>query len=196
MSGRPLILWAYEMLLSAGCNPIVVVVPEDSFDIARSTLGEGVVLVSGGATRRDSIRKGLMLIETERVVVHDAARPFATVEMVAAVLERLRDFDGAICAMPVTETLKRAMGDVVVDTLDRTRLHRAQTPQAFRTELLKHAHQVALEEGFDPTDDAQLIERRGGRIGLVQGSASNMKITHSEDFELAEAMARALRENP
>ena len=189
MSGRPLISWSYDMLSSAGCSPIVVVVPDDSFDIARSTLGEGVVLASGGATRRDSIRNGLMLIETQQVVVHDAARPFATVEMVAGVLERLTNFDGAICAMPVTETLKRAVGDIVVDTVDRAQLHRAQTPQAFRTKLLKHAHQVALEEDFHPTDDAQLIERCGGRIGLVQGSASNMKITYSEDFELAEAIA-------
>lgn len=183
------------MLSRAGCSPIVVVVPEDSFDIARSTLGEGIVLASGGATRRDSIRNGLMLVESQRVVVHDSARPFATVEMVAGVLERLTDFDGAICAMPVTETLKRAEGDVVFDTVDRARLYRAQTPQAFRTKLLKHAHQVALDEGFDPTDDAQLIERCGGRIGLVQGSASNIKITYSEDFDLAEAMARASRQD-
>jgi 2-C-methyl-D-erythritol 4-phosphate cytidylyltransferase len=183
------------MLSRAGCRPIVVVVPEDSFGIARSTLGEDVVLVSGGATRRDSIRSGLMLIETERVVVHDAARPFATVEMVAGVLERLKDFDGAICAMPVSETLKRAEGAVVVDTVDRAQLYLAQTPQAFRTKLLKDAHQVALQEGFDPTDDAQLIERCGGRIGLVQGSASNIKITYPKDFELAEAMVWASRQD-
>jgi len=195
LSGRALISWSYEMLVSAGCRPVVVVVPEDSFDIARSTLGEGVVLAPGGATRRDSIRKGLMLVDTDRVVVHDAARPFATVGMVAAVLERLSDCDGAICSMPITETIKRAMGDVVVDTVDRSQLHRAQTPQAFRTELLKHAHQVALEEDFDPTDDAQLVERCGGRIGLVQGSASNIKITYPEDFQLAEAMARAWRQS-
>ncbi len=195
LCGRPLISWAYDALAAAGCAPIVVVVPEEAFATARAALGRDTVLVAGGATRRDSVRHGVDLIDTERVVIHDAARPFATGEMVRRVLEALVDCDGAVTAMPVTETLKRARDGVVVDTVDRAHLYTAQTPQAFRTEMLRHAHEMALQDDFDPTDDAQLIERYGGRVAVVRGSAANIKVTYSEDFALAEALARAARGN-
>lgn len=183
------------MLAIAGCSPIVVVVPEHAFDTARAALGRDILLVAGGATRRDSVRHGVDLIDAGRVVVHDAARPFATAAMVGRVLDALAHCDGAITALPVTETLKRTSNGVVVDTVDRTQLYTAQTPQAFRTPMLKHAHEMALREDFHPTDDAQLIERYGGRVAVVHGSAANIKLTYPEDFELAEALARAPGKN-
>jgi 2-C-methyl-D-erythritol 4-phosphate cytidylyltransferase len=189
-----LISWSYDVLRAAGCNPVVVVVPEETLNVVRGLLGPAVVLATGGETRRDSVRSGLETISSDLVVVHDAARPFVSVGLVAAVLDRLRDYDGAICAVPVTETLKETSGQVVVETVDRARLYRAQTPQAFKTGVLKRAHERALRDRFDPTDDAQLVERCGGRVGLVEGSHTNVKITYSEDFHLAEAYARSLED--
>ena len=108
--------------------------------------------------------------------------------MLAAVTDRLSEHDGAITALRMNETLKRADDDVVIETVDRSNLWRSQTPQAFRTEELKRAHSRAHDESFGATDDAQLIERYGGRIAIVPGDPANIKLTYEDDFVVAQAM--------
>ncbi len=153
-----------------------------------------VRVVPGGATRQESVGNGLDLVHTDTVVVHDAARPFVTADLIDRVLSALMDADAVVAAVPVDETLKRtrsASDDLLVEqTVDRNRLWRAQTPAAFKMEKLKSAHEHAREEGFTGTDESQLIERYGGAVKVVTGSRSNLKITFPEDFALAEAMMK------
>jgi len=180
-------------LAAAGCSPIVVVVPEERITDAREIAApfDDVVVAAGGETRRSSVASGLEEVASGTVVIHDGARPFATPDLVMRVLRGLDGFDGAVAAIPVAETLKRADGQAVAETVDRADLWQVQTPQAFKTSVLRSAHERAARDGIDATDDAALVERYGGRIRIVEGSRRNMKLTYPEDFELAELIAGA-----
>jgi 2-C-methyl-D-erythritol 4-phosphate cytidylyltransferase len=178
-------------LRAAGCDPVVVVVPPGALPAARSALDDRAVLVEGGSSRTQSVRNGLALVETDTVLVHDAVRPVITIDLVVKVASAVGDADGAIAAVPVEETLKRAENSEIRETVNRTDLWRAQTPQAFRTLILKEAHERADVEKFTVTDDAQLVERYGGRVRIVLGDRSNIKVTWPSDFELAEALLGA-----
>ena len=172
---------------------MVIVVPQDMLDEARA-ISEGVesaTVVAGGRSRQVSVANGLEHVHTLNVVVHDAARPFATAAEVHAVLAALDEAAGAIVALPVDDTLKRVESDRVRATIDRSGLWRAQTPQAFRTEVLREAHRRAVQDGFEATDDAQLLERYGRDVRVVRGRATNIKLTRSEDLDLAEALLRS-----
>jgi 2-C-methyl-D-erythritol 4-phosphate cytidylyltransferase len=116
-----------------------------------------------------------------------------TPELIKRVVAGLEDADAAIAAVPVGETVKKAEAGYVISTIDRTSLWLAQTPQAFRTEVLSSAHQRAAEEDFQSTDDAQLIERYGGRVAVVESEPRNLKITYAGDFPLAEALLAGRR---
>jgi 2-C-methyl-D-erythritol 4-phosphate cytidylyltransferase len=151
-----------------------------------------VLTTGGGSNRQASVAAGLELVDAPTVIVHDAARPFVTEAMLTAVTAPLSELDGAITALRMNETIKRADHDLVIETVDRSDLWRSQTPQAFRTESLKQAHMKARDESFSATDDAQLIERYGGRIALVPGDPANIKLTFEEDFVVAEAMIERL----
>lgn len=193
LSGRPLIAWPYEVL-AARCDPVVVVVPIGSSAVARRALGAEAILVDGGSTRAESVRNGLSVVETDYVIIHDAVRPVVSAALIESVIAAVEGADGAIAAVPLEETIKRVAGSHVVATVDRTDLWRAQTPQAFRTSVLRGAHErTLLEGGFDPTDDAQLVERGGGRVLIVEGERTNIKVTWQADFKLAEALLRARR---
>jgi 2-C-methyl-D-erythritol 4-phosphate cytidylyltransferase/2-C-methyl-D-erythritol 2,4-cyclodiphosphate synthase len=192
LAGKSVLLRSLEAVLSWGCRPCVIAVPQDRLDAARAEV-EGfpeVVLVPGAYTRQGSVRAGLELVDSETVVVHDAARPFAPPALFHAVVEALTDADGAVPGASVDETLKRVHDGIVIETIERASLYAIQTPQAFRTAALKEAHLRAHQEGFEGTDDAQLLERLGYRIALVKGTAANPKLTHPADFELAEALLR------
>jgi 2-C-methyl-D-erythritol 4-phosphate cytidylyltransferase len=187
-----LIEWSLDVLFASGCSPVVLVVPERNIDEASALFDqrESLVITIGGETRQDSVASGLEEVSADIVVVHDGARPFITVGLIHAVIEAATEADGAIAAMPLDETLKRCVGDKVEDTVDREGMWRAQTPQAFRTDVLREAHEKARAEGFIGTDDASLVERYGGTVKLVNGGRSNIKITYPEDFALAEALVR------
>lgn len=186
--------FSLDALAAGGCSHVVVVAPAEVVDAVSSMTAEfDAEVVAGGATRRESVARGLDRVGTERVVVHDAVRPFITATDVERTVAPLDEYDGAITAVPVDETLKRVTGDQVVETLDRTDMWRVQTPQAFRVEVLRSAHGRAASDGFDATDDAQLLERYGGRVVVVRGSRTNLKLTFAEDFAVAEAMLSAER---
>lgn len=180
-----------EALAGAGCQPLVVVVPAEAVEEVSTLAGRfDADLVIGGESRQRSVARGLERVDAARVVVHDAARPFVTAEEVRRAAAALDDADGAVTAVPVEETLKVVEGARIVATMDRTSLWRAQTPQAFRVAVLRAAHQRAAEEGYEGTDDAQLLERYGAKVVVVRGSRRNLKLTFAEDFALAEAMMR------
>ena len=194
IAGRPLIRWSFDALHEAGCSPVVVVAPGEHVDETRAACGDpqDLLVVPGGETRQASVLNGLQLVETEDVVVHDAARPFAGADLVRRVIEALGEADGAIAVAPVDDTLKEIESGSILRTIDRDRVRRAQTPQAFKTGVLKLAHARALAEGWTATDDSELVERAGGRVVAVESHAANMKITRAEDLEVAASVARSL----
>jgi 2-C-methyl-D-erythritol 4-phosphate cytidylyltransferase/2-C-methyl-D-erythritol 2,4-cyclodiphosphate synthase len=194
LAGKPLLSWSLDVLLEAGCSPVVVVLAVDQIEQGGFLAGSPeVVVVEGGDVRQRSVGAGLERIDSDVVVVHDAARPFVTPELVRRVVAAVGDADGVIAAVPVDETVKRVQGPHVLETIDRSDLWRAQTPQAFKTESLRDAHRRADLDHYVGTDDAELVERCGGKIAIVEGLRANLKITFPEDLGLAEAIAEARR---
>jgi len=164
---------------------VVVVVPPQ--DAAR----EGAV--AGGATRSDSVRAGLAAVPADAtiVLVHDAARPLASVELYRRAIAAVHDgADAAIPGIPVTDTIKVVADGVVVSTPDRSSLVAVQTPQAFRAGVLRAAH----ESGADATDDAALVEGLGGVVAVVEGETTNRKITVPDDLIWAREQLAATTE--
>jgi 2-C-methyl-D-erythritol 4-phosphate cytidylyltransferase len=158
--------------------------------------GEGAdFVVHGGATRADSVRAGLALCgEADLVLVHDAARPLASAALFHSVVDAVNNgADAAIPGLRVTDTVKRVVVNgnetVVQATLNREELVTVQTPQAFRREVLERAH----ASGSDASDDAGLVEALGARVVIVDGEANNIKITHSSDIDLIDAVERSRR---
>jgi 2-C-methyl-D-erythritol 4-phosphate cytidylyltransferase len=181
VGGRPLLDWSVDAL-SAVCSRVVVAVPEG--------LEEGLDRVRGGRVRSESVRLALAAApEASVVVVHDAARPLVTPELVSQCIDALSGVDGAIAAAPMTDTVKEAGdGGVVERTLDRSRLWRIQTPQVFRADVLRRALDVSDDALAAATDDAALVEAAGGTIRVVEAPADNIKVTRPVDLALAELL--------
>jgi 2-C-methyl-D-erythritol 4-phosphate cytidylyltransferase len=123
--------------------------------------------------------------DAEVIVVHDAVRPLITRRLIDAVVRAAAESGAAICALPIAETVKRVRDDVVEATLDRSELWAVQTPQAFRADLLREAHEKARRDSVVGTDDAMLVERLGHPVRVVRGLAENVKITTPEDLRRA-----------
>ena len=177
---------------------IVVAAPAAHIERTRRLLGRGVMVVPGGATRQESVRLALEAAPhgVRMAVVHDAVRPFITRGLVDAVLAAARVDGAAICGLPVSETIKRVSDGVVEATVERAGLCAVQTPQAFRADILREAHDKARRDGVAGTDDAMLVERLGHRVRVVPGLAGNVKITTSEDLRRARGERRARPRRP
>ena len=148
-----------------------------------------VSLVVGGSERQASVYNGLAAVDpqTEYVAIHDGVRPLIQPEMITACLEGARQTGACILGVPLTDTLKQINAEGLIETtLSRHAMWRAQTPQAFAYDLIRDAHERARQEGVEGTDDAELLERTGHPVKVVQGSAFNLKITTPEDLKLAE----------
>jgi len=178
-AGRPLVDWSLEVL-EAVCDRVVVAGPAGE-------LRPG--WVEGGPSRSASVRNALAAApEARTVVVHDAARPLVTVELVRACLDSLVGVDGAVAAAPVTDTIKETYSDgTVVRTLARSRLWAVQTPQVFRAETLRRALDVDDDVLAAATDDASLVEAAGGFFFVVEAPPENIKVTTAADLARAEA---------
>lgn len=177
VAGRRVVDWAVDSARSAADGVIAVLPATDS----RPDLDVQVVV--GGPTRSASVRAGLAATpaDAEVIVIHDGARPAASTALFEAVIAAIRNgADAAIPGLPVTDTIKRVDGETVVETLDRETLVAAQTPQAFAAAVLRAAH----EDGPEGTDDASLVEARGGRVVVVPGERTNLKITDRSDLEV------------
>ena len=184
-AGRPLVEWSLEVL-EAVCDRVVVAVPPGR--------EEGPDRVAGGASRSASVRAALAAApEATVAVIHDAARPLVTRELVEACIDAVRDgSDGAVAAAPVSDTVKEVEpGGRVVRTLDRSRLWAIQTPQAFDAETLRRA--LVADEAVlaAATDDAALVEAAGGSVRVVEAPPENIKVTSEVDLRLAEALLEA-----
>lgn len=151
-------------------------------------------VVSGGATRAQSVRRGLNEIgSAEIVAIHDGVRPFVTPDEIDRVVAAAKQSGAAILTAAVADTIKRVADSRIVETLPRARLRRALTPQCFRLEILKEAYQSLddlEEQGIEITDDSLLVERLRIEIVTVEGSAGNIKITTGEDLAWAERLLK------
>jgi 2-C-methyl-D-erythritol 4-phosphate cytidylyltransferase/2-C-methyl-D-erythritol 2,4-cyclodiphosphate synthase len=194
LGGKAVLRWSVEAFIAAGARQIAVVVAPDRMEGAPDALGglPGWTLVPGGETRTQSVRAGLAALHLgEAVLIHDAARPFVETAHIMRLVAALADADGALPALPVADTLKRGDG-AVSETVPRDGLWRAQTPQAFRRAALDAAF-AAWPADEEPTDDAVMVERAGGRVVLAPGDPMLMKLTYPEDFAMAERLAGAQR---
>jgi 2-C-methyl-D-erythritol 4-phosphate cytidylyltransferase len=187
LAGRPLVRWSVDVLASvAAIERIVVALPPNV------EAPEGTVGVVGGAVRSESVRLALQAAGPgDPVLVHDAARPLLTAELVLATLSAVEHdgVDAAIAATPVTDTVKQTGGgNVVTRTLDRAGLWAVQTPQVFRRAALERALDVSEDVLAQATDDAWLVERSGGRVVVTPAPKQNLKVTTSVDLALAELL--------
>jgi 2-C-methyl-D-erythritol 4-phosphate cytidylyltransferase len=176
---------------------IILVVPPSDIAFCRKSiippagLTQGVRVVAGGSRRQESVYNGLAAIEGDDgiVAIHDGVRPLVAPETIAACVDAARVHGACIPGVPAWETLKRVnTRGIVESTLPRERVWLAQTPQVFRTGIIRAAHAQARLEGFHGTDDAGLVERLGQEVRVVLGQRRNIKITTAEDLAIAEGL--------
>jgi 2-C-methyl-D-erythritol 4-phosphate cytidylyltransferase len=180
--------WSIEALRAApSIEHVVVALPPGVAAPA------GVIGAQGGEQRSLSVRNALRAAQGDPVVVHDAARPLLTAELVEQVLAGLVDADAAIAAAPVTDTVKEARDGEVVRTLDRSGLWAVQTPQAFRRDALERALDQADDVLAAATDDASLVEALGGTVRVVEAPRENLKVTTTFDLRMAELLLAGRR---
>ncbi len=195
LAGRPLLRHSLETLaVHPGIEAVRVVFnPEDRAHYEAATRGLDLLEpVPGGAARQDSARLGLESLGAQapdRVLIHDGARPFLDAATIDRVLAALDEADAAIPALAVSDTVKRGENGRVLETVDRSHLWRAQTPQGFRFDAIRAAHRAA--RGSELSDDAAVAERAGLTVRLVPGSEGNFKVTTNEDLVRAEQLLTA-----
>ncbi len=196
LSGKKLFLYALETFLKSPLiHQVVIVYNENFLDLVTQTIysdcktDKSVVLVPGGASRQESAYAGLKACpQTDIVLIHDAARPFVTQEMIQKSIAAMSEYDAACVAIPCTDTLFQldSTGNVT-DILDRTQFHRAQTPQTFRYPVIMKAHNTALQNGVtSASDDCSLVVSLKKTIHLVPGREENIKVTQPTDLLMAE----------
>jgi 2-C-methyl-D-erythritol 4-phosphate cytidylyltransferase len=188
--GKPVIVHTLERFQSApSVDSIILVLAENQITRFESTnITKLARVIAGGSTRAGSVWNGLNAIadDTTIVAIHDGARPLVSVDEIERTIEKAIQTGAACLVGPITDTIKTVRGEEIAATLDREKLRRALTPQAFKTEVLKRAFElVDLSDAI--TDECFLVEKLGHPIALVEGSSRNIKITHSEDLVLAEA---------
>lgn len=194
LAGKPVIVHTLERFQAApSVDAIVLVLAEDRIEAYRpetAQIAKVTGIVKGGDTRAESVLNGLTAVdrETAIVAVHDGARPFVSVDEIERTIAKAKQMGAACLVAPVTDTIKSIRGSEISATLDRQKLRRALTPQAFRIEVLRRAFEMADELDETVTDESYLVERLGHPIELVEGSSRNIKITHAEDLAIAEAM--------
>ncbi|HET9162317.1 MAG TPA: 2-C-methyl-D-erythritol 4-phosphate cytidylyltransferase [Solirubrobacterales bacterium] len=228
LAGRPLVEWSIAAMRAApsvrsivvACPPEVLAGSSSSYpDVGKvGPDSDSMTFVAGGATRAESVSNALQVVETELVAIHDAARPLATPELVEGVIATLLaapDAAGAIAAVPVTDTIKRAAPKVpearlqpfphdggakaaisIAGTVDRGELWAAQTPQVFRVDALRRALEADPSQLQSATDEAMIVEGTGGTVLIHPASSENLKVTTPLDLRVAELLLSKDRPGP
>lgn len=189
--GRPIL--AHTLAVFESCSSVdevIVVTGADEIEAAGDMVGrlgfaKVRAIVAGGAQRQDSVARGLDQVTRDIVAIHDAARPMVTCEIIDRCIEEARRTGACIAAVPVIDTIKSASDATVTATVDRSNLYTVQTPQTFRTDLIRAAFERASADGVCATDDSALVERMGHKVSIVEGSYDNIKITTPSDEALA-----------
>ena len=199
---RPVLAWTLDAFeKAASISEIVVVVGEHT----RAPIVEMMYtgswrkiseVVVGGETRQESTAHGVQAVEShaEIIVVHDAARPLILSEQIEQCIQAAREHGGAILAAPLTDTVKRVQDGIIAETIDRSTLWGAQTPQVFQADLMRQMIEFSQTTIGPVTDEASLSEGLGKPVHIVAGDSINLKITHPSDLLIAEALLRARKE--
>lgn len=196
MANEPLILHTLRPFqASEAVDEIVIVTREDLMvEIGALCSGRGFSkvkrIVKGGDTRTESVQAGLREVDKAAAIIaiHDGARPFLSAELIERTIKTARERGAAAPAIPVKDTIKRAVDGVVTETPDRSQLFAVQTPQVFDADLIRGAVAKAIEDGVTLTDDCAAVERLGFPVCLTEGSEENIKITTPADLRLGEAI--------
>lgn len=189
LAGKPVIEHTLERFQNAeSIDSIVLVLASDQIEGRTFEFSKLVNVVAGGATRAESVLNGLNAAgEADVVAVHDGARPFVSTDEIDRTVARAKEMGAACLVARVTDTIKTIRAGEIAATLDRDKLRRALTPQAFRTDVLRRAFELGdLSE--EVTDECYLVEKLGHPIALVEGSERNIKITNADDLRLAEVI--------
>lgn len=191
--GKPVVVHTLERFENCGVvDRIILVLPADEIENFRQTAAKYNLkklseIVAGGKTRAESVLSGLNSVDAnsaEIIAVHDGARPLISGEEISATIGKAKEFGAACLVAPVTDTIKEIENGVIVGTIDRNRLRRALTPQAFQLDVLRKA--FAQNDLSAATDECFLVEKLGFEIAIVEGNAQNIKITHPQDLRIAE----------
>jgi len=203
LAGKPILAHTLQIFEDASSfDDIYLIVPEAEIPYCREHVVERYGLakvrriVAGGAERQQSVMNGLKAMagadDDDVVLIHDGVRPLISPLLLERAVEKAREYDGALVAVPVKDTIKVVKDGIVSETPLREELWLAQTPQAFRYSVIMAAHEIAAAKRYLGTDDASLVERMGKEVHIVMGDYRNIKITTPEDLVLAEAF---LKEN-
>jgi 2-C-methyl-D-erythritol 4-phosphate cytidylyltransferase len=190
IGGRPMLIFSLERLRShPDVDLIVITCPPDQQAGIQKVVDDfevaNVKLVSGGSSRQESVALALEHVTTSRVIVHEAARPMITHEL----LDRLIAVEGDAVVPTWEIPFTVAVGDTVMrDEIDRSTLRNVQLPQVFDTEVLREAHRQAVEKGQDATEDSMMVFRTGRTVHFVEGSADNLKVTYPVDAYVVNAL--------
>ena len=194
LAGKPVLEWCLESFEThVQVAKIILVLISDVQKIDYMERYKKVThVIPGGAHRQDSVFAGFNLIdpsETDYVLIHDGVRPLVSHDLISRVIQAVKQSGAAIPVIPIEDTVKLIQGDKILETLDRTKIRRVQTPQGFSYQVLKMALSRARDEEYYGTDEAALVERMGGEVFLVDGDPKNIKITTPEDLRIAEALS-------
>lgn len=193
INGKPVIVHTIDRISAApSIDSVILVLASErvaEFEARRSEFRKLIAVVKGGRSRAESVLNGLRAVpdDCEIVAVHDGARPLVSVDEIERVVAKAEETGAACLVAAVTDTIKSIRGGEIAATLDRDKLRRALTPQAFRTDILKRAFGSARLDDC-VTDESYLVENLGHPVAFVEGSSRNIKITHREDLILAEAL--------
>ena len=205
LGGKPILFWSIKAIASCPLiEDIVIAAPPQNIseveDIAKPFLDIlPIKVVEGGALRQDSVELAVNACrdDTKWLATHDAARPFVTSTEIEAVCLMAREIGAAILALPIHDTVKEVdENGLIIKTLERSRLFRAQTPQVCKKEDLLNALSYVKETGVEVTDEASMLEAIGIPVGIVQGSRKNFKITTKDDLLFAKAIIASEKQDP
>jgi 2-C-methyl-D-erythritol 4-phosphate cytidylyltransferase len=189
LAGKPLVQRVVErFLFDDAVTRIIVPVIEQLLSAVKTSPGDRVQFVAGGTTRLQSVTRGLDAAgdEVDLVAIHDAVRPFFSIDTFHATLDAARIHGAAFPGIPLPDTVHQIADDAIAATLDRSVLVAAQTPQCFRIDVLREVLARAVREDAEATDEAGLAAKYGRRVQLVRGDSMNYKITRPEDLVMAE----------
>ncbi len=183
-------------------DDVILVVPEDYVEYSRRAIVQKYDLskvgnvLAGGKERQDSVKRGIDIVDdsTDIVVIHDGVRPLVSEELISVSVAAALEDGAVVLGVPVTDTVKSVDGEGFIErTVDRKSLWSAQTPQAFRRDIIKKAYEKAYDDNFYGTDDASLVERIGINVRMIMGSYDNIKITTPEDIVVGEEIIKRLK---
>lgn len=195
---KPLVVWVLEAFEAVDeISEVIQVLKETDMEqgveiIERYGLSKVKKIAPGGRERQDSVSHGLKLIDDRSsiVLIHDGVRPLIEKSLIEESIRQLKDFDGVVTGVQPKDTIKETEDGIIKRTLKRDSLWSIQTPQVFRYSILSTAYEKAMKDGFYSTDDSAIVEKYGGRVKVIMGSYTNIKITTPEDLDIAELLLR------